>query len=329
MDYRLNLGAWKKIFAVPAAVAEDHLKLASGTQIKVLLYLLAHPDLGLRAENISEAVGTSPENVDDALLYWKNAGILAETNGEMYPSETYETRSAPLPVRQEPKENTLDTPEARAKLSSDIIFPPKEIASAVNGSTAVKYLFDTYERLAGRPPKYSEQRTLMVLTEEVGLPCEVTMMLVEYCFNIDKATPAYMKAVALDWVQNGIDDLPKAEERIRLLQSRTAAEKSLRARLGLSSSFSTKQKQMIAEWADMGISDALIDEAYDITLTNTGKMSFPYMDKILKKWHSEGITDPSQIKKDKKPETASPAKKTSYDLSVIEQQSLDLYKDIT
>lgn len=329
MDYRLNLGAWKKIFAVPTAVAEDHLKLASGTQIKVLLYLLAHSDLGLRAENIAEAVGTTPGNVDDALLYWKNAGILAGTDGELYPSAAYETRSTPVPVHQEAKESTLNTPEARAKLTSDTIFPPKEIAGAVNGSTAVKYLFDTYEKLVGRPPKYSEQRTLMVLIEEVGLPCEVTMMLVEYCFNIDRATPAYMKAVALDWVQNGIDDIPKAEARIKLLQSRTAAERRLSKRLGLSSSFSSKQKQMIAEWADMGISDSLIDEAYDITLTNTGKMSFPYMDKVLKKWHSEGITDPSQIKKEKKPEAAVSAKKTSYDLNVIEQQSLDLYKDIT
>ena len=308
-------------------MAEDHLKLASGTQIKVLLYLLAHSDLGLRAENIAEAVGTSPADVDDALLYWKNAGIIAADNGELYPSEVQSAHSAPLPAPKPVKENILDTPEARAKLRSETIFPPKEIAGAVNGSTAVKYLFDTYEKLAGRPPKYSEQRTLMVLTEEIGLPCEVTMMLVEYCFNIDKATPAYMKTVALDWVQNGIDDIPKAEERIKLLQNRSSAEKKLRSRLGLTSSFSTKQRGLIEEWTDLGISDLLIDEAYDITITNTGKMSFPYMDKILKKWLAEGITDPSQIKKEKKSAPSAPAK-TSYDLSAIEQQSLDLYKDI-
>ena len=197
----------------------------------------------------------------------------------------------------------------------------------MNGSKAVKYLFDTYERLAGRPPKYSEQRTLMVLVEEIGLPCEVTMMLVEYCFKIDKATPAYMKTVAMDWCENGINDIPKAEERIRLLRSRFDAENRLRRRLGMTSAFSSKQKQFISEWADMGISDELIDEAYDLMLTNTGKMSFPYMDKILRKWHSEGITDPSQLEKQKKKESPVP-KTTSYDLSEIEQQSLELYKDI-
>ena len=42
MGYHIDLGQWNSIFAVPCAVADRHLKLASEAQLKVLLYLLRH-----------------------------------------------------------------------------------------------------------------------------------------------------------------------------------------------------------------------------------------------------------------------------------------------
>jgi len=322
LDHRINLGAWRKVFAVPSCIADDHhLKLASGTQIKVLLYLLAYPDVGIREENIASELGISKEDVSDALLYWVNAQILSGSDGEYYPSDAPRNISPSQPeVRESP---SLSTPEARAMLTSDTQFPPKTIAGAVNGSTAIKCLFDTYEKLAGRPTRHAERQTLMVLVEEIGLPCEVAMMLIEYCFNINKATPAYMKTVALDWIESGIDDIPKAEERIKMLRNRYTAESRLKQRFGITSAFSQKQKQMIAEWSDMGISDELLDEAYDITMNNTGKPSFPYMDKILREWLKNGITDPSQLENRKK--AASAEKAPSYDTSEIEQRTYSKY----
>ncbi|MBQ9483329.1 MAG: DnaD domain protein [Ruminiclostridium sp.] len=328
MDHRINLGAWRKVFAVPSCIADEHhLKLASGTQIKVLLYLLAYPDVGIREENIASELGISKEDVSDALLYWVNAQILTGSDGEYYPSEAPRSSSPAQPARQPVSESaSMSTPEARAALSSETQFPPKTIAGAVNGSTAIKCLFDTYDKLAGRPTKHAERQTLMVLIEEIGLPCEVAMMLIEYCFNIDKATPAYMKTVALDWIESGIDDIPKAEERIKLLRKRHSAETRLKKKFGMTTAFSQKQKQMIAEWNDMGISEELLDEAYDITLNNTGKPSFPYMDKVLREWLKNGITDPSMIESRKKAENAEKA--PSYNTSEIEQRTYNKYKDL-
>lgn len=337
MNYRLNLGAWRKIFAVPSCVAEDHLKIASGTQIKVLLYMLAHPELGHRAEIIAETVGVGKEDIDDALLYWVNAGILSNEGMEYFPSEKAVSAPGPasaaaaaVPVTlQAPAAaaSSLDTPEARALLNSETHFPPTAIASAIKGDNAVKCLFDMYEKLSGRPPKHSEQQTLMILVEEIGLPCEVTMMLVEYCFNIDKATPAYMKAVAKDWCENGITDITKAEERIRTMRTRITAERRLQSKFGMATAFSSKQKQTIAEWADLGISEELIGAAYDITLDNTGKLSFPYMDKILRKWLNEGITEPSQINSRPKP-SDNGGNSPSYDLNEATQRTVNKYKNL-
>ena len=40
MSYKIDLGAWGSIFAVPTALVDSHIKLASGAQLKVLLYIL-------------------------------------------------------------------------------------------------------------------------------------------------------------------------------------------------------------------------------------------------------------------------------------------------
>ena len=42
MNYSINLGAWKSVFAVPSAVVDDYILLASSAAIKTLLYLLRH-----------------------------------------------------------------------------------------------------------------------------------------------------------------------------------------------------------------------------------------------------------------------------------------------
>jgi len=42
MSYKLNLGEWNKIFAVPQSVVDEHIKLAEEDFVKVLLVLLAH-----------------------------------------------------------------------------------------------------------------------------------------------------------------------------------------------------------------------------------------------------------------------------------------------
>ncbi len=331
LDYRLNLGAWRKIFAVPMCVAEDHLKIASGTQIKVLLYMLAHSDLGLRADIIAEAVGVRTEDADDALLYWVNAGVLSNSGTEYYPSGNEMTCAAPQPAAPAvPAGQELDSPKARALLGSETQCSAEAVAAAIRGDDAVKCLFEMYEKLAGRPLQHSERQTLMVMVEEVGLPCEVTMMLVEYCFDIGKATPAYMKTVALNWVENDITDISRAEEHIRKLRTCYTLENELRRRFGLSTSFSSKQRGTIEEWAAMGIGSELIGAAYDECMDNTGKLSFPYIDKVLRSWLSKGVTDPSQLADLPKPSSGGSVggSAPSYNIDEAEQRARNKYKNL-
>ena len=320
MAVKINLGVWNRVFAVPSVVA-DSLKLTNGDHLKVLLYILGNAGKELSPEEIGSATGIGAGTVADALLYWQNMNVLTDVEGEVMPPEAPVTANVPAasPDRR--------AAEVKVKLTADTHFPPKEVAAAVNNDEAFRFLCQNFERHVGRPLKHSERNVLMVLTEEVGLPVEVAAMLVEYCFTIDKATPAYMKSVALDWYNNGIDTIEKAEERINQLKVRNSLENRLHAKFRMTSAFSSKQKEFITGWAEAGISEELIDEAYERTLDGAGKLSFPYMDAILRSWADKGITSPSQIPKDGKPAAQSAPVAASFDIAMLEQSAYERYRN--
>lgn len=323
MNFQLKLGAWGSVFAVPTCVVDNYIKLASGSQLKVLLFLLKNAGATLRSEDIAAMTGVSAGEAEDSLIFWENVGVVECADGIITPPNgAAEGKSAPLPVQPSPAHAV--SAETRVKLTAAPQFMPKEIAGAVEGSSAVRYLFETYERLAGRPTKHNERNTLMLLTDEIGLPCEVAVMLVEYCFSVDKATPAYMKSVALDWCESGIDTIEKAEERIKSLQNRCGLENKLRSIFRLSSAFSKSQKEFIAAWAELGISSELIEEAYDVCMKGAGKLSFPYMDKVLRSWLDKGFTTPEQVKQEKT--SAPPKQEASFNIGEIEQNMYAKYR---
>ncbi len=319
-NYQLKLGAWNSVFAVPSCVVDNYIKLASGSQLKVLLFLLKNAGAMLRSEDIAAMTGVPADEAEDALIFWENVGVLDNSDGTLTPpASPTELKSAPAPLPR-----PAVTAETKVKLTADPQFMPKEIAGAVDGSSAVRYLFETYERLAGRPTKHNERNTLMLLTEEIGLPCEVALMLVEYCFSVEKATPAYMKSVALDWCESGIDTIEKAEERIKSLQNRCGLENKLRSIFRLSSAFSKSQKEFIAAWAELGFSYELIEEAYDVCMKGAGKLSFPYMDKVLRSWLDKGFTSPEQVKQEKT--SAPPKQEASFSVGELEQSLYAKYR---
>lgn len=323
MAYRINLGAWGSVFAVPSCVVDNYIKIASGDHIKVLLYMLKNPGAMLRCEDIAAVAGLSASAVEEAFIFWKNVGVISGENEALTPAETAAAPMYGIPAEQ--KKSAAVT----VKLTSDTQFPPKEIAAAVNSDRGFKYLCETFERLKGAPTTHSERNVLMVITEETGIPASVAVMLVEYCFSVEKATPAYMKSVAKDWYECGIDTITKAEERILQLKNRNTLENRLRSKFRMNSAFSAKQKDFISGWAELCITDELIDEAYEKTLNSTGKLSFPYMDSILKSWSEKGYTTVEQVNSEKSPASKSGTANgtaSSFDISTLEQSAYERYR---
>ncbi|WP_411655373.1 hypothetical protein [Anaeromassilibacillus sp. SJQ-1] len=94
--YLLNLGVWNAVFAVPCAVVDQYIKIASPNQLKVLLWVLRHADHGFEAKEPAQALGLSEDAVGEALLFWQQeAGLLASSGVELKPAAS-NAQTAPV-----------------------------------------------------------------------------------------------------------------------------------------------------------------------------------------------------------------------------------------
>ncbi|MCH5323916.1 MAG: DnaD domain protein [Eubacterium sp.] len=333
MGYKINLGSWGSVFAVPSDVVDKYIKIAGGSSVKVLLYFLRHSGRELDAAEIAQALYMKEEDVSDAFIFWEQQGLLKNSGGEYLPAAdnskpdaVYEQATF-LPL-SESKESDLQKAQlavTRAAALRSPEFSPSQIADTVKADDKLNYLFKVCEKLYGRPLKHAEQNALVTITEHIGLPAEVALMLVDYCFLIGKTSPAYMKTAAMDWVEKEVTTLSEAEEYVSKLQTQHNAENTVKSLFGLDRAMSQKEKDFSALWInEWGFSPDVIKAAYDININAKGKCSFPYISKVLENWYEKGISTVEQVNEERK--NGKTSKNSSLDVSAVYQSVLDDYK---
>lgn len=327
MNYKINLGVWNNIFCVPGIVVDKYIKLAGESELKILLYLLRHGGESFNSEKIADELSLTAECVEEGIVFWKQRDLLkADELGELIPVREKEEKEAAsrfdsaVSVYERKPESVIK----KIELTRAPDFPPVEIAKTVRGSEKADYLFKHCETLYGRPLKHNEQNTLMIILEDACLPVEAALILVDYCFSVKKNTPAYMRSIALEWAESGVNTIELAEKRVEELKKLNSAVGRFKTMFEVSSAFSKEQKELINRWVnDFAFEDEMISEAYQITLNQTGKLAFKYMNKILTDWYGKGIKKKEQIEADKKPAVPEKGENASLNISEIERLMIE------
>lgn len=323
MEYKINLGIWNNIFCVPQIVADKYLKLAGEKELKVLLYLLRHSGEAFSLEKIGSDLSISPDEAEEGIEFWKQRNLFTvDKSGEILPEDTVQEKNVQSDetVRRVKDEPTMESVIKKVELTRTPDFPPVEIAKTVRGNNRANYLFRHCEALYGRPLKHNEQNTLMVILEDACLPVEAALILVDYCFSINKHTPAYMRTLALEWAESEVNTIEKAEKRVEALQKLNSAVGRFKSMFEVNSAFSKQQQELINKWVnEYCFEDDMINEAYQRTLDKTGKLAFAYMNKILTHWYSKGIKSKEQLDTDQKAPASEKGENASFDIKDIEQ----------
>ncbi|MBD5080466.1 MAG: DnaD domain protein [Ruminococcaceae bacterium] len=342
MNYKINLGIWKNVFCIPSVIVDRYIKLAGENDIKVLLYLLRNADEAFSSEELGEQLGIDPEQAEESVNFWIKREVLSiDTLGNLAPSDSKteinikktvvaENASGGATAKTEntfaPASSLAESVVRKVNLERTPDFPPVEIAQTVRNNANADFLFKQCEKLYGRPLKHNEQNTVMVILEDTCLPAEVCLILINYCFSVGKATPAYMRKTALEWSESEITTIEKAEERVARLNTFNGAVGRFKKMFEVTSSFSKQQEEMIDKWVNVyGLSDEMIEEAYQLTLNGAGKLSFPYMNKILEDWNSKGYKNVEQIRSEKSSKAKKETAESSFDIAEIEKMINNKY----
>ena len=149
MGYKLELGAWSAVFAVPNALVDRYIKEADGDQLKVMLWLLRHNGRPYAAEDLAAALGITPQRVDTALGFWMKSGLICSVDTPLDPALTPNHVESPMPVAPQPKAapTQLQRPTApKRMLRPDGLY----ISERVESSPEIRRLVEEAQNLLGK-----------------------------------------------------------------------------------------------------------------------------------------------------------------------------------
>lgn len=297
MDYKINPYAYKNIFAVPASVVDDNIRLASVLQLKVLLYMLRHSEKQLTSQEISSALGYDKTDIEDAMIFWSERGLL--TKGEEKPEPVLHIEGV-----SEVKIEPAAVPQVKTRKVSDIpISRPSHEQIAVRLQECKEFadLFAEAQNTLGKTIGYDGQSVLIMMHDSYGLPFEVILMALEYSVSQKKTGFSSIAKVGKSWSELGIDTLEGAMEYIEEHSIVNETWNKLRSLTDITNRVPTeKQRKLLTCWIKQYGYDAdMIYYAYEEMINATGKMSLPYMDKIIKNWYEKGVRTPMDIQREK------------------------------
>ena len=296
MDYQINPAAYASIFAVPKAVVEDNLLLASPTALKALLLMLCRGE-ALSVDEIAKTLKRDAADVADAMVFWQQQSILLPAGEAAKP--------LPEPIPQQPAAPTAakpaePAPEKKAAPDLPLSRPTHEqIAIRLQECEDFKVLFQEAQQKLGKTIGYEGQSILIMLHDTYDLPVEVILMLLEYAKSKGKTGYKYIASIGKEWSEKEIDSLESAEEYIREQHTTDTVWTNFRDVTGAKNRNPTaKQKRFLLSWSrDMGFSDEMIALAYEICIDNTNKLSLEYMDRVLLSWQKGGVKTPADARR--------------------------------
>ncbi len=304
MNYTMNLGAWNSVFAVPCSVVDKHMKMTTEKPLKVLLWILRHTGESFTTQDISKAIDISEDDAGDYVLYWQQAGLVAVQNGEIAPAAA--AKPEPTVPAQEPAQpEAAAEPQPAIKQHKILSRPQKAdnafVAKRMNESSDIACLMQEAEQILGRLISNGDSATLLMIHDDFGLPADVIIMLLQYVVSVGKANTRYIEKVAMNWADEEIFTHEKAEEKLRRLAENSQAWRTVEQAIGTPHRApSSKEEALAATWvAEWHFTLALIHEAYERSVDATGKFSPSYMNKILERWHRDGIATLEQAHKEK------------------------------
>lgn len=300
-QYGWSAAVLSGVFALPQAVADDCLPLASAEQLKVLIWFSRHQAWDAAA--CAAQVGLSADECEGCLRFWVDKGILTADNAP-----------APAPVAE-----SASVPHARPVAVKPLL---KEVIQYQKQHPEFSTLVEAASARLGKAIGHNDTATLLYLHDTVGLPMEVILMEIAYAVSIGKGNMRYVEKLALDWCDRDIASIPAVDEHIRYLEACRNAGERVETLLAAPKPLGATQQQMAEKWLlQWQFSDEMLLRAADITRDKIGKMTpafYSYMDKILERWFAEGIDRPDKIPAEK------PQKKKGAAATNPEQSSLHL-----
>lgn len=291
------------IFNIPKSLVDNYIKLASELQLKALLIILSKNGRAVKAD-IAEMLGITEKDTENIMQFWINEGVI-ETNETgcavkeaTVSSPTADTlpKSSVLPSVKE-----TEKPKKQKITIAAPVLSPKDIVQAISENNEIAELMNEAQITLGRSISHAEEEMLVNLVNFYGMSAEIILMILGYCRSKNdsgkKTSTAYILKIAENWIEEGIDTIAAAEEKLLAIEQSDKLWYEIIQLAGIRHKKpSQKQRDMILQWS-RDFSFEMIALAIDEMKEYSASPSLPYVNKILTNWKKAGISTPADAAK--------------------------------
>ncbi len=266
---------------MPSAPA-DHVKV----YLLGLKYSQSYVNSMLSNETIAKTLGISCDEVNAAWKYWAEQGIM-----KLYPYSHAGVEEGLTVEYLNIKEIILNIKEKKEDVGK---YSPERIIAA-RGNQVIKAMFESFRKLFGRELSPSELFVFLDWMDDYNFPPDVITLLVEDCVSRGKKDMPYLKQVAKNWFDAGVDSVEKANQyNLRHKEKWQKYNKVLNyMRIGRQPT--SAEEKMLQKWFyTFGYDEDIILKACELT-AGTLKPSFKYLDRILSEWHDNNFSSLKEV----------------------------------
>lgn len=297
-----------KVFVVPQDKVCKRLSTATREELAVLLSVLADPVF--TPSDRASALNLTEKTFLDALALWQRCGVLSITEVGDAPLPDTTPVAEPSVEESSPKEsasrNKPTAAEEREKqLPKKLMHTRRELPHYAAAEAAdylerheeMRNLVDCCQNISGDMFSTAETEILIGMHDYLALSPEYIMLLFAHAKKLGKKSVRYVETLAVRFFDEGVTDYKDLEERLRSIEKIDTAEQFVRGLFGLRSrALIPKEKAMVEKWVmTMHYDRAVVQKAYEVTVTNTGKASISYANAVLENWYKAGLTNVEEI----------------------------------
>jgi len=183
-------------------------------------------------------------------------------------------------------------------------YSERDVLEAMEDDNSFRGLYGEVQRLLGRSLNTEELKILLGFVRYLGMTPDVISVLVCYCKDRARQKGSMrnpsLRAIekeAYAWAERGIDTVEEAAAFIQAQNVRNSRLYRLMNVLQIRGRSLTPAEERYAQsWLDMGMEEELISMAYERTCLNTGGLNWNYMNKILQRWHEQGLRTAEDVR---------------------------------
>ncbi len=290
---------------VPGYFIDRFLPAASGTDVKVYLYLLraiSTATSGLSSASISDHLEISEREVLRSLSYWEKAGLLRlsftsehELSGVAFtdpPIQTTQATADKAAAGNIQAQAVAQTAASTPTISGSM--PPLHLSQEeqilLENDPEFNMYMSAWAQYFSRPLTYSDTESFGYWYLQFNRSPDVIDYLVDYCANHckGKLSMKFIDSVAQSWHKKGLHTLDAIREYNQLHNDTVYAV--MRAYGLYNQAPSPSQLNYINQWIrDYGFSTDIFVYACDITMLKCQRPSVNFTESILKRWKQEHV----------------------------------------